>query len=110
MNTCTFTGNVASDPEVKGNGNVLAFRIAVDCRVYDAESDSYTDGCDFLPMVMFGKRAEAVGKFLKKGMPVTIQATAKQSTWTTDDGQNRSAIEFRVTDIVVGAKREKSAA
>lgn len=103
MNICVFTGNVASDPETRGKGgSVLAFRLAVNGREFDAAKGEWRDSTDYFGMVMFGKRAEAIGKFLAKGLPVTAQAHARQNTWTTDDGQNRSTVEFVVDDIQVG--------
>ena len=103
MNKAFFYGNVAAEPELKGQAkNVLTFRIAVDSRTLNSDTGEWEDAADFLPMVLFGKRAEAVAKFLRKGQPVTIEAHARQNSWTTGDGQNRSAVEFVVDDIQVG--------
>ena len=103
MNICAFTGNVASDPEVRGkDGNVLSFRIAVNGREYDSAKGEWRDSTDYFGMVMFGHRAKAVSAFLAKGAPVTVQAHARQNTWTADDGSTRSTTEFVVDDIVVG--------
>lgn len=105
MNKCFFYGNVASDPEFKGNGkNVLAWRTAVNSRIYDANAQQWTDAADFFDCVLYGKRAEAIGKFLAKGMPVTLECHAKQNTWTDANGANRSRVEFVVDDINVGRK------
>ena len=109
MNKSFFYGNVATTPELKGNNNVLSFRVAVNTRVFNSETDAWEDSADFFPFVLFGKRAEAVSKFLTKGMPVTLEAHARQNNWTTEDGQNRSAIEFVVDDIQVGRKAEAAA-
>ena len=110
MQKSYFFGNVASDPEKRGqDGTVLAFRIACNRRTRN-EQGEWEDTADFFPMVMFGNRAKAVGEFLAKGLPVSIEATPRQNTWTTDDGENRSRIEFVVEDIMVGRKAESATA
>ena len=104
MNKTFFYGNVASDPEFKGNGkNVLVWRTAVNSRVYDSDKGEWTDAADFFDCVLYGKRAEAIGKFLAKGMPITLECHARQNTWD-DNGTRKSRVEFVVDDIQVGRK------
>ncbi|ACV23063.1 Helix-destabilizing protein [Slackia heliotrinireducens] len=105
MNKTFFYGNVASDPELKGSSkNVLTWRTAVNSRVYNADKGEWVDAADFFDCVLYGKRAEAIGKFLAQGMPVTLECHAKQNTWQDKDGNNRSRVEFVVDDIQVGRK------
>ena len=59
MQKSYFFGNVASDPEKRGqDGTVLAFRIACNRRTRN-EQGEWEDTADFFPMVMFGNRAKA---------------------------------------------------
>lgn len=100
MNKCFFTGNVASQPELKGkDSNVLTFRLAVNGRVYDSEKEEWIDKAEFIDCVMYGKRANAVGQWLEKGAPIVIEAHARQNVWQGDDGANKSRIEFEVDDL-----------
>ena len=106
MNLCVFTGNVANQPEIKGqNQNVLTFRLAVNGRAYNAETGAWEDTADFLDMVMYGKRASAIGAWLAKGQQVTVHAHARQNTWQDKDGSNRSRIEFVCDDLVAAPKK-----
>lgn len=105
MNCCHFTGNTVST-ELKGKSmNVLTFRLAVNGRQYNSESGQWEDTADFLDCVMYGKRASAVGEWLAKGALVTVQAHARQNTWKTDAGENRSRVEFVVDDLVAAPKK-----
>lgn len=105
MNISIFTGNVAAI-DLKGpNKNVLTFRLAVNGRQYNSDTQQWEDHADFLDMVMFGKRAEAVGAWLAKGAQVTIEAHARQNTWQDADGNNRSKVEFVVDDLVAAPKK-----
>lgn len=100
-----FCGNVSTEPELRGaNKNVLTFSIAVNTRKKDPDSEKWIEAPQFFPFVMFGKRAEAVGSFLKKGAGVTIEATPNQNVWEDDNGKH-SSIEFIVDDIHVAATR-----
>ena len=106
MNICTFTGNVANDPQLKGkDGTVLVFRLAVNGRSYNTETGAWEDSADFLDMVMYGNRAKAIGDWLSKGAMVTVQARARQNTWTTDSGESRSKVEFVVDDLVAAPRK-----
>ncbi|ACV23032.1 Helix-destabilizing protein [Slackia heliotrinireducens] len=100
-----FQGNVSTEPELRGvNKNVLTFSVAVNTRKKDPDSDKWVEAPQFFPFVMFGKRAEAVGSFLKKGAAVSIEATPSQNVWEDEKGK-RSSIEFIVDDIHVDATR-----
>lgn len=99
-----FCGNVSTEPELRGaNKNVLTFSIAVNTRK-KSENGEWIDAVQFFPFVMFGKRAEAVGSFLKKGAAVSIEATPSQNVWEDEKGKH-SSVEFIVDDIHVDAKR-----
>lgn len=104
INKAFFSAFVANEPKLKPN-HVLTFRIGVGNRTLNSSTGEYEDGVDFLPCVLFGNRSDAIGAFLKKGMPVSIEAHARQNSWTTDDGQTRSSVEFVVDEIVVGRNR-----
>ena len=106
MNKCFFVGNVATAPELRGdNKNILVFRIAVNSRAYNAESQAWENTADFFDMVMFGKRAAAIGEFLTKGMQVTVEAHAQQNTWTAEDGSNRSKVQFVIDNLSCPPKK-----
>ena len=105
MNCCIFTGNLVSVESKNADGTVLVFRLAVNGRSYNSGNGQYEDRADFLDFVMYGKRAAAIGEWLAKGAAVTVQAHARQNTWKTDAGENRSRIEFVVDDLVAAPKK-----
>ena len=106
MNLCVFTGNIANTPELRGqNRTVLCFRLAVNGRQFNPDTQQWEDHADFVDCAMFGKRAEAVSAWLKKGQQVTIEAAARQNTWTDANGETRSKIEFHVSDLVAAPKK-----
>ncbi|MFW5745070.1 MAG: single-stranded DNA-binding protein [Spirochaetota bacterium] len=109
MNRATFTGNVTRDAEIKHTGGgtaVLNFSVAVNDRI--KKNDEWTDYASFLDCVLFGKRAEALAKYLTKGSRVGIDAKIRHERWE-KDGEKKSRVKFYVDDVtLLGGKRDGS--
>jgi len=103
-------GHLTKDPELRytpSGTEVCSFGIAVNEKWKDA-SGGYKDKAHFFNMVMFGKRAETINAYFKKGSPIFIECQPQFEEWETKDGQKRSNVKFKVTDFqFVGAKGEK---
>lgn len=100
INRVVLTGNLTRDPEVKattGGTAVANIGICVNDRTRDANGN-WVDRPNFLDCVMFGKRAEAVCKFLTKGAKVAIEGKLRYSQWERD-GQKRSKVEISIDEI-----------
>lgn len=101
INKCHFVGNLTRDPELlatKSGTTIMRFGLAVNDRVKDG--DEWKDRPNFLDMVMFGRRAEAVSNYLAKGDKVSIECRARWSQWEdSETGKKRSKVEFVVDEI-----------
>lgn len=94
FNRVILVGNLTRDPELRytPNGTAVAnFSIAVNRR-YRTDNENREE-TSFFDIVFFGKRAEVVGEYLKKGRPVLIEGRLQQRRWETDEGQKRSKVE-----------------
>jgi single-strand DNA-binding protein len=93
-NHVVLIGNLTRDAELKfvGDGMAIA-KFAIANNQSKKSGDSWTDEAHFFDIVMMGKSAEAVHKYLVKGKKVAVDGKLRQSRWTTDDGQNRSRVE-----------------
>lgn len=101
INICTFVGRLTKDAQSRysQNGTAIAsFTIAVNSIASD-NVGGYRDEANFLDMVIYGKRAESLYKYLLKGQQVAIQAEARQNSYKRKDGTTVSAIEFMVLDL-----------
>ena len=90
-NFCCFVGNLTRDPELKqtANGNnVVQFSIAVN------ESYGDTEHTNFFDVTAFGKLADVINQYKKKGDKVLVIGRAKQGRWEDSDGKKKSRIEF----------------
>lgn len=112
MNKTFFVGNLVTAPEPFGrddNISGIAFRIAVDSAVYNADKQAWEQHADYFDCTLYGaKRASALLQFLHKGQHVSIEAHARQETWEGSDGKRNSRVRFIVDDIVL-PPRPKSA-
>lgn len=97
MNKAILIGRLTRDPEVSiyntkdGQGTSARFSLAVDRRGKDA-------GADFISCVAFGKTAEFVEKYFRKGMKMAAEGRIQTGTYTNKDGQ-----KVYTTDVVVEA-------
>lgn len=109
INRVCISGNLTRDPELRataGGTQVLSFGVAVNDRRRNAQTGEWEDYPNFVDCTMFGNRAEAVGRFLAKGMKVAIEGKLRYSSWERD-GQKRSKLKVIVDEIEVMVRREE---
>ena len=103
MNIICIAGNISRDAEVKylANGDAVA-SFAV------ADNMGKDKGAIFWNCSLFGKRAESLGQYLKKGGAVTVTGTASEREWTDKDGLKRKSMDVRVSEVALqGGKRDE---
>lgn len=102
INRVNISGHLTRDPELrmtpKGT-QVLSFGIAVNDRRLNRETNQWEDYPNFVECTMFGTRAEAVGRIVRKGMKVSIDGKLRFNQWETKDGQKRSRLTVVVDTI-----------
>lgn len=107
LNTCTFVGRLGADPELKvtPDGNiVVTFRMAVNNYVKGAKDRNgkvTNQEPMWLRCEIWGQRAEFVEKYALKGMQVTVSGSLRNRSYTDRDGNERTSLELRLTDINV---------
>lgn len=104
MNNWNFTARLGKDAEMRylQNGDaVLNFSAAVDFG-YGEKKGTIWAGCS-----MFGKRAEAVAPYLKKGQQVAISGELSERKWKNKEGAQQTTHEVRVAELtLVGGRNE----
>jgi single-strand DNA-binding protein len=104
-NHCTFVGNLTADPELRKIGandtSVFDGSLAVN-RVYKDKDGRKVEDVDFIPFTTFGKAAEILAKFLKKGDSVLLTGEMRQEKWEDDEtSQKRSRLKLRVSNFTL---------
>ena len=107
MNRISLTGRLAADSELRTAGatTVLNFRVASDVGFGDKKSTNW------FAAALFGKRAESLAPYLKKGQEVTIFGQLTLREWTNKDGVKQISPDVVVDDIqLFGGKGQQAAA
>lgn len=98
INRVNITGNLTRDPELRsttGGMAVLGFGVAVNDRRKNQQTGQWEDYPNFVDCTMFGNRAEALSRILRKGMKVAIEGKLRYSSWEDKNGGGRrSKIEI----------------
>lgn len=99
INKVHISGNLTRDAELvdaKGT-SILRMGVAVNDRRKNA-SGEWEDYANFVDCTMFGRRAEALAKYLTKGTKVCVEGRLHYSSWE-KDGQKRSKLDVTVDEL-----------
>lgn len=106
INTVAISGNLGRDPELwatQTGTQVLRFSVCVNER--RKVGDEWQDVPNWVDVTVFGKRAEALNRYLSTGTHVCVQGRLRQSKWE-KDGQKHSRLEV-IADNVTFSGRAK---
>ena len=108
MNQVIFMGRLATDPEIRytaGENTRAAanFKIAVP-RAYKKEGGTEAD---FFACTAWGKTAEHIEKYWRKGMKALITGSIENEPWTDKDGQKRISTKVRINTIEFCEKKQE---
>lgn len=117
LNQCTFCGNLGADPELrvtKSGKSVLNFRMA--CSEARKQPDgSWGEHTEWVSIVVWGNRAEGLGKFLAKRHTVVVQGKMRTTSYDDKEGNKRYKTEIHADEVIVaggggerGGRRENS--
>jgi single-strand DNA-binding protein len=95
VNKVILVGNLGGDPESRTTGGgtvVTTIRLATSERRKD-DAGQWTDHTEWHRVVAFGKVAENVAKYLKKGRQIYVEGKIRTRKWQDKDGQDRYTTE-----------------
>lgn len=101
INKVFLSGNLTRDPELRATASgtqVLEFGLAVNERVRNQQTDVWEERANFFSCIVFGRRAEALSRYLAKGAKVSIEGPLRHSVWERD-GAKRSKVEVIVDEL-----------
>jgi single-strand DNA-binding protein len=97
-------GRLARDAELRTTGSgtsVCSFTIACDAGYGDKKRT------EWVKVALFGKRADGLSPYLKKGTALTVQGEAKSNGWT-KDGEAKAEIVIFADKITLQGSRQGS--
>lgn len=101
-------GNIGADAEVKyaASGTpMLQFNVACNYRERNRDGEN-VDRTEWVRVTMLGKRGDAIGQYLTKGVKVFVTGALKARPWTTEGGEVRSGLELLANEIEFMSSRE----
>ena len=103
LNRVMLLGNLGADPELRmtsGGQAVLKMRLATSETYFD-KNRVKQERTEWHNVVVWGKRAEALGKFLTKGSRLFIEGGLRTSNYEDRDGNKRYRTEIVANNIIL---------
>lgn len=97
FNKVLLLGNLTRDPQLSYTPSqtaVVDFSVATN-RKWTGQDGSQREETCFVDCRAFGRTAENINKFFKKGKPILLEGRLTFDSWTAQDGEKRS--KHRVT-------------
>lgn len=105
MNSITIAGNLGRDAELRylqSGDPILSFSVGDN---QGKDKPTIWWNCS-----LFGKRAEALSQYLKKGQAVAVSGSLSKREYTDRDGAKREALDLRVSEIALQGGQAKEQA
>ncbi len=101
VNKVILIGNLTRDPELKylpSQTAVCEFGLAVNRR-WTAQDGTQKEETTFVDCSSFGRQAETLSKYVKKGNPLFIEGRLKLDQWEAQDGSKRSKMRVVIENF-----------
>ena len=102
INKAMIYGNLTRDPELRAmpNGNqVCSFAVATNRNYKDGDGNRQ-EQVEYHDVVAFGKLADIMGQYLKKGRPVYVEGRLQTRSWE-QDGVKRYRTEIIADNMIM---------
>ena len=103
LNRVMLLGNLGQDPELRYTQSgqaVLNLRLAT-TEIYFDRDRNKKERTEWHSVVVWGKRAEALSKFLRKGSSLFVEGSIRNSSYEGKDGQKRYKTEISAKEIIL---------
>jgi single-strand DNA-binding protein len=108
LNKVFLMGRLTADPELRytQTGTAVAdIRLAINRTFRTQSGDQKEDTC-YVDVVLWGRQAEQVNKFLCRGRPIFIEGRLKLDSWESRDGEKRQRLRVVAENYQLVGVRE----
>ena len=105
LNKVMLLGNLGADPELKmtqGGQAVLKLRLAT-TETYLDKNQTRQERTEWHSVTLWGKRGEALSKFLTKGERIFVEGSLRTSSYE-KNGEKRYSTEINATNIILAGR------
>src|SRR5262249_49521271 len=105
LNRVLLLGNLGADPELRvtqGGQAILKLRLAT-TESYLDRNNTRQERTEWHSVTLWGKRGEALSKFLTKGERIFVEGSLRTSSYE-KDGEKRYRTEVVASNIILGGR------
>jgi len=111
LNKVSLIGNLANDPESRtlpSGQQVALFSLATNYTWRDVKTKEKKERADLHKIVAWGKLAEIIATYLKKGSKIFLEGRLQNRTWEDKNKNKRYTTEVVASDLIMlGGKNRK---
>lgn len=110
LNRVMLLGDVAAEPEVYVTASgvvVMSLRLATTERYTDAQ-DIQRERTSYHPIVLLGRRADALAKVLTRGARVFVEGQLRTTSYEGRNGKRWTKTEVMASDILFAGERAEA--
>jgi len=111
LNKATLMGNLTHDPKVKtaAGKKVATFSIATNAVWRDAKSKALKKSVEFHPVVAWGKLADVVEQYVRKGDRLYVEGRLSTDKWEDRNKQRHERTEVVAQNLILLGSARKGA-
>ena len=99
INHVVLVGRLTRDAELRfANSGTAICHFSIANNYSRKQGDAWTEETNYFNCTIFGRRAEALHKYLTKGTQVAVDGSLRFSKWE-QDGQTRTKVEVHVNEF-----------
>lgn len=110
VNKVFLIGHLGKNPEVRhlpSGGAVANVTLATSERWKDKQTGEQQERTEWHQVVFYGRLAEIVGEYLRKGAPAYIEGSLRTRKWQDKNGTDRYTTEIVAAEMqMLGGKRD----
>jgi len=106
LNKAFIIGNLTRDPELKSlpsGMKVTSFSVATN-RTWKDKDGKRQESTDYHNIVVFGRQAETVAQYLKKGSSALVEGRIQTRSWDGQDGKKNYRTEIVADRVQFGTR------
>lgn len=102
INKVILIGNLGNDPDVRytsGGSPIANISLATSESWRDKETGDQQERTEWHRIVFFGRQAEIVSEYLRKGSKIYVEGRLRTNKWQDRDGNDRYTTEIVANDM-----------
>lgn len=106
-NKALVIGNLTRDPELRSLPSgiqVASFSVATN-RVWKDKNGAKQESVDYHNVVVFGRQAESVSQYMKKGSSILVEGRLQTRSWDGQDGKKNYRTEIVADRVQFGPRK-----